>query len=88
MTQETISLNEAKAHLSELVRNIRENGASYTVTYRGEPVACFTPIAHVDAEQLRRRREAVERIHELRQHVRPHQPGDSSLKDMIAFGRK
>jgi prevent-host-death family protein len=40
----TYSLYEAKARFSEIVRRVREQGESVTVTYRGEPVAEIRPV--------------------------------------------
>lgn len=39
---DTYSLYDAKARLSEIVRRVRE-GATITITYRGEPVAEVKP---------------------------------------------
>ncbi len=41
---EEISLYQAKATLSALVRAVREGGASYTITVHGQPVAELRPI--------------------------------------------
>lgn len=53
---DTISLADAKAHLSELVDRI-EAGASIEITRRGKPVAKLTavdrPRRAIDAAQLR-----------------------------------
>lgn len=39
------SLYEAKARLSEIVRMVREQGRTITISYHGEPVAEVRPIA-------------------------------------------
>jgi prevent-host-death family protein len=39
----TIGIFEAKAKLSELVRQVRA-GESFTITQRGEPAALLTPL--------------------------------------------
>ena len=41
---ETYSIYEAKAHFSEIIRQVRE-GETVTVTRRGKPVAEIRPIA-------------------------------------------
>lgn len=38
------SLYEAKARLSEIVRMVREQGRTITISYHGEPVAEVRPI--------------------------------------------
>jgi prevent-host-death family protein len=39
-----MSIYEAKARFSELVRRVRERGERITITYHGEPVAEIRPI--------------------------------------------
>ena len=41
---ETIGVRELKAHASEILKCVREEGASYTVTHRGHAIARLTPI--------------------------------------------
>ncbi|MFI0608876.1 MAG: type II toxin-antitoxin system Phd/YefM family antitoxin [Anaerolineae bacterium] len=41
---ETIGIRELKAHVSELLKCVREDGASYTITHRGQAVALLTPV--------------------------------------------
>lgn len=43
----TYSLYEAKARLSEIIRQVREHGVGVTISYHGRPVAEIRPI---DAE--------------------------------------
>lgn len=58
---EKISLYQAKATLSALVRAVRE-GASYTITVHGEPVAELRPIEPAPPRQ----QTLAERIAELK----------------------
>jgi len=39
------SVYEAKARLSEILRLVREKGATITITHRGQPVAEIRPLA-------------------------------------------
>ena len=39
----TVGVRELKTHASEIIRQVREAGVSYTVTYRGEPVGVLSP---------------------------------------------
>ena len=41
---DTFSLYQAKARLSEIVRMVREQGRTITISYHGEPVAEVRPI--------------------------------------------
>jgi prevent-host-death family protein len=52
---ETIGVRELKARASEILRCVREEGASYTVTHRGQAIARLTPVqpgAVFDEEDL------------------------------------
>ena len=39
-----IGVRELKTHASEIVREVRDHHARYTVTYRGRPVGMLVPI--------------------------------------------
>lgn len=54
------STYEAKARFSELLRQVREEGKTVTITYHGEPVAEIRPIE-------RKMRTLEERFEELRE---------------------
>lgn len=41
---ETKGIREFKAHLSDILRCVRQDGASFTVTHRGQAVARLTPV--------------------------------------------
>jgi prevent-host-death family protein len=43
-----VNIHEAKTHLSDLVRQVKESGASYLICRNGEPVADLVPHARVD----------------------------------------
>lgn len=57
MENKTVTLANAKAHLSELADRA-ERGESVTITRHGRPVIRFVPVEHqrqpVDADQLRK----------------------------------
>jgi prevent-host-death family protein len=59
---EEISLYQAKATLSALVRAVREGGASYTITVHGQPVAELRPLE----PKPPRKQTLAERIAELK----------------------
>ena len=40
----TVGIRELKTHASEIVRLVRERRTSYTITYRGQPVAVLAPL--------------------------------------------
>jgi prevent-host-death family protein len=39
-----IGVRELKTHASEIMRNVREDGVCYTITYRGKPVGVLLPL--------------------------------------------
>lgn len=55
MTEE-IGIRELKEHTSEVLRRVREEHASYDVTYRGKVVAKLVPVEQkeFDQEEFRR----------------------------------
>ena len=49
----TISAAEANRQFSRVLREVREQGATYTVTSHGEPVARIVPTQDADEKQRR-----------------------------------
>ncbi len=41
---ERVSVRELKAHASEILHRVREEGAAYQITRRGRPVAELSPV--------------------------------------------
>ena len=41
---EVKGIREFKTHLSDILRSVRQDGASFTVTHRGQAVARLTPM--------------------------------------------
>jgi len=59
----TISAAEANRQFSRVLREVREEGASYTVTSHGEPVARIVPANDAEtAEKKRQRDEAWKQL--------------------------
>ena len=55
------SLYEAKARLSEIIRQVREHGVGVTISYHGRPVAEIRPIGEQSADPVEARfRELVQ----------------------------
>jgi prevent-host-death family protein len=44
----TISIHEAKAHFSELLNEVQENGSSFILSRYGHPVAELKPLASTE----------------------------------------
>ncbi|HEX6559968.1 MAG TPA: type II toxin-antitoxin system prevent-host-death family antitoxin [Longimicrobiales bacterium] len=63
--QKTYSLYDAKARLSEIIRQVREHGLSVTVSYHGQPVAEIRPIGGSDPHPVAERLRLLEQRGEL-----------------------
>lgn len=48
--KKTYSLYEAKTHLSEIIRQVREHGVGVTISYHGKPVAEIRPVGEIESE--------------------------------------
>ena len=79
-----IGVNELKTHASEIMRTVREEQATYTITYRGKPVGVLLPFAgHGDVvpEEREDSWSALERLRErMSQMPRP----EKSLMDALS----
>ena len=45
-----VGVREPKTRASEIVRNVRERRARYTITYRGQPVGVLIPLEQTTTE--------------------------------------
>lgn len=72
------SLYEAKAKLSEIIREVRQHGQSVTISYHGTPVAEIRPIeaAPEDEDRIQKRM----RMLEAQGALSPAQPGAPPLR--------
>jgi len=46
----TVGVRELKAHATDIIRQVREKGREFIITYRGTPVGLLTPISEDDLE--------------------------------------
>jgi len=46
----TVGVRELKANATEIIRQVRERGQEFIITYRGTMVALLTPISKDDLE--------------------------------------
>ena len=47
-----IGVRELKTRASEIIREVRDKGARYIITYRGQPVGVLIPLEMVKPEDL------------------------------------
>ena len=45
-----VGVRELKTRASEIIRNVRERRARYTITYRGQPVGVLMPLDRPETE--------------------------------------
>jgi prevent-host-death family protein len=79
---ETVGAFEAKTHLAALLDRVAK-GEKITITRHGVPAAVLVPVAETEAKLSHK--DIVEGMRALRKRVKP---GDMSVKDMIAEGRR
>ena len=79
----TYSTYEAKARFSEVLRQVREEGKTITVSYRGEPVAEIRPV-RPKPQTVEERLDELERGGEL---VRSGKPGAAVRIGQAISGR-
>ena len=82
---DTISLFEAKAHLSDLVRRVAESGRGVLLTVRGKPMVRIEPLqkgpAPQDAWEVRERVAAEYGIPDFAQPPRTEEPHRNPFAD-------
>ncbi len=49
-----VGVRELKNRTTQLVREVREKGTEYVITYRGEPVAIIRPLTEAELQRLSR----------------------------------
>lgn len=45
-----IGIRELKTHTSEIMRQVRDEGARYIITYRGQPIGILLPLEATNLE--------------------------------------
>lgn len=80
---EVIGSYEAKTHLPRILKEV-EAGREFTVTRNGKAIAKIVPIEGGKMS----RKEAIERLKELRREVNFKLPEGMTYKDMANWGRK
>lgn len=85
MTEE-IGAREFKQNASEVLRRVREEGATYTVTYRGKAVAHLTPAE--DASDPAEIERLIAEMDELAHEVGKRWPKGLSAVDAVREQRR
>ena len=48
----SVGVRKLKNQTSQVIREVRENGVAYVITYRGEPVAIMRPLNESERQHL------------------------------------
>jgi prevent-host-death family protein len=83
-----IGVREFKAHTSEILRRVRDDGEEIEITYRGQAIARVTPVVQRQrpaAEEVKRRIAALE---EFAKEVSKYWPEGVSAADAVSEGRR
>jgi prevent-host-death family protein len=78
----TIGVRELKAHISEVLRRVHEQGETVDVTYRGEVIARLVPVqqSEIDTEASRKAWADLDR---LAAEISTHWPEGVSALDAV-----
>ena len=85
-----LGVRELKNQATEVIRNVREKGAEYVVTYRGDPVAIVRPLTEADLKRLERSEtdEALAKMKTLAGEIGAAWRSDKSGVELISEGRR
>lgn len=85
-----ISIRNLKDQASRILREVREEGAKYVVTYHGKPVAVVRPFTRADTGLLQpdRRERELEELEELGRQIAAAWTSEKSALELIDEGRR
>ncbi|MBK7451434.1 MAG: type II toxin-antitoxin system Phd/YefM family antitoxin [Anaerolineales bacterium] len=83
---EEIGIRELKAHVSDVVRAVKEQRARYVITQRGVPVAVIIPMDAMLPEK--NNGEALEKMMEIRRKLSKSKQNKKSSVDILSEMRR
>ena len=83
---EEIGIRELKSRASELVRSVKEKGARYVITRRGEPSAIVIPVGAALPGKYEDR--AWKRLSEIGEELSKSWKGDKSAVEVLSENRR
>ena len=85
-----LGVRELKNRATEVIRNVREKGAEYVVTYRGDPVAIVRPLTEADLKRLERSEtdEALAAMKTLAGEIAAAWRSEKSGVELVSEGRR
>ena len=83
-----IGVRELKTHASEIMRKVREERVSYTITYRGKPVGVLLPLEEYDEKSPEASQDPWSELEKLRDQMALMPPPEKSLMDALSEMRR
>lgn len=84
----TVGVRELKTHTSRIIRNVRENRVSYTITYRGKPVGILLPFEADIAVAPDRDQDSWSELEKLREEFARRPRPEKSLTEALTEMRR
>ena len=83
-----IGIRDLKAHASDLVRQVSENHATYTITRRGHAVGVLAPADHLPTARADAGDAAWDRLEELMDRIgKSRRPRKSAVSELAKMRR-
>jgi prevent-host-death family protein len=84
-----VGIRELKSRVSELVRHVAEEHATYTITKRGRPVGVLAPPDYVPPVRSAKNDEAWDRLEEMwDRFAKSPRPRKSALQELFKMRRE
>lgn len=81
-----IGVNELKTHTSEIMRKVREERISYTITYRGKPMGVLLPLEENGGVSKEKEQDPWSKLEKIREKMsslpRPEKSLTQALSEM------
>lgn len=78
-----IGVNELKIHASEIMRKVREERVSYTITYRGKPVGVLLPLKENGDVSQEKDQDSWSKLEEIREKMSSLPRPEKSLTEAL-----
>ena len=79
-----IGVNELKIHASEIMRKVREERVSYTITYRGKPVGVLLPLKENGDVSQEKDQDSWSKLEEIREKMSSLPRPEKSLTEALS----
>ena len=83
-----IGVNELKTHTSEIMRMVREERISYTITYRGKPVGVLLPLEENGGVSKEKNQDPWSKLEKIREKMSSLPRPEKSLTEALSEMRR